>query len=194
MIDGWIWSKDVISNVITNKFHPLRFNILEYPNLKIYQHPGGDLIKRDISFSIWLKWFCWQFGIFCSIQSWVTMWQGTFCGKMEGWRMEINSEGLQGPLCLGQTWVKKNVVGKRFYQSNLLFQAVGDPHVDEDVEESSQEFTLDNDDGSKTTVMRQTKKVTRTVKQTVIQVNWWNQNNSQNKVSRHYLANMHVFI
>ena len=48
---------------------------------------------------------------------------------------------------------------------------MGDPHVDEDVEESSQEFTLENEDGTTTTVMRQTKKVTRTVKQTVIQVN-----------------------
>ena len=48
---------------------------------------------------------------------------------------------------------------------------MGDPHVDEDVEESSQEFTLENEDGTTTTVMRQTKKVTRTVKQTLIQVN-----------------------
>ena len=49
-------------------------------------------------------------------------------------------------------------------------QAVGDPKINEDVEESSQEYTLENEDGTTTTVMRQMKKVTRTVKQTVIQV------------------------
>ena len=61
--------------------------------------------------------------------------------------------------------VNDNVPHRRPYK-----KAVGDPKIDEDVEESSQEYTLENEDGTTTTVMRQMKKVTRTVKQTVIQV------------------------